>query len=241
MRAHFKLSLVATCLLAYSFLLSSAPASAAVNSDSLTVKGVVLEVRDVQSYTYLRLKTKDGDTWAAVNRARVNPGAEVTIEKAMLMHDFESKAMQRTFKKIIFGNLASSSTTAPGASMDMMTAHKGIAGAPQNQVVRVTKASGAHARTVAEINAKGVALKDKPVLLRAKVVKYNAGIMGKNWLHLRDGTGSDADSSNDILVTTSQTAKVSDIVTVKGTIRTNKDFGAGYVYKVLIEDATLQL
>lgn len=230
-------TLLAICLLACSALIAAAPASAAVASDSLTVKGVVLEVRDVQSYTYLRLKTKDGDTWAAVNRARVNPGAEVTIEKAMLMHDFESKAMQRTFKKIIFGNLASSNA----AGMDMKTAHKGVASTPQNQAVRVAKASGANARTVAEIHAKGGALKDKPVLLRAKVVKYNAGIMGKNWLHLRDGTGSDADGSNDILVTTSQTAKVSDVVTVKGIVRTDKDFGAGYVYKVLIEEATLQL
>ncbi len=229
-------ALLATCLLACSALISAAPASAAATSDSLTVKGIVLEVRDAQGYTYLRLKTKDGDTWAAVNRARVNPGAEVTIEKAMLMHDFESKAMQRTFKKIIFGNLASNNA----AGMDMKTAHKGVASAPQNQVVQVAKASGANARTVAEIHAKGGALKDKPVLLRAKVVKYNAGIMGKNWLHLRDGTGSEADSSNDILVTTSQTAKVSDVVTVKGIVRTDKDFGAGYVYKVLIEDATLQ-
>jgi hypothetical protein len=229
-------ALLATCLLACSALISAAPASAAATSDSLTVKGIVLEVRDAQGYTYLRLKTKDGDTWAAVNRARVNPGAEVTIEKAMLMHDFESKAMQRTFKKIIFGNLASNNA----AGMDIKTAHKGVASAPQNQVVQVAKASGANARTVAEIHAKGGALKDKPVLLRAKVVKYNAGIMGKNWLHLRDGTGSDADSSNDILVTTSQTAKVSDVVTVKGIVRTDKDFGAGYVYKVLIEDATLQ-
>ena len=236
MRAPFMRTFLATCLLACSALISAAPASAAATSDSLTVKGIVLEVRDAQGYTYLRLKTKDGDTWAAVNRARVNPGAEVTIEKAMLMHDFESKAMQRTFKKIIFGNLASNNA----AGMDMKTAHKGVASAPQNQVVQVAKASGANARTVAEIHAKGGALKDKPVLLRAKVVKYNAGIMGKNWLHLRDGTGSEADSSNDILVTTSQTAKVSDVVTVKGIVRTDKDFGAGYVYKVLIEDATLQ-
>ena len=241
MRLPFMRPLLATCLLACSALISAVPALAAVASDSLSVKGIVLEVRDVQSYTYLRLKTKDGDTWAAVNRARVNPGAEVTIEKAMLMHDFESKAMQRTFKKIIFGNLASSNADASGAGIDMKAAHKGVASAPQNQVVQVAKASGANARTVAEIHAKGGALKDKPVLLRAKVVKYNAGIMGKNWLHLRDGTGSDADSSNDILVTTSQTAKVSDVVTVKGTVRTDKDFGAGYVYKVLIEDATLQL
>ena len=83
-------------------------------------------------------------------------------------------------------------------------------------------------------------LKDKPVLVRGKVVKYNAGIMGKNWVHLRDGSGSAADNTNDVLVTTANQAKVGDVVTVKGIVHTNKDFGAGYAYKVLIEEATLQ-
>jgi len=84
-----------------------------------------------------------------------------------------------------------------------------------------------------------VSLKDKPVQVNGKVVKYNAGIMGKNWLHLQDGSGAAADNSNDILVTTSASAKLGDVITVSGMVRNNKDFGAGYSYKVLIEDATL--
>jgi hypothetical protein len=64
--------------------------------------------------------------------------------------------------------------------------------------------------------------------------------MGKNWIHLRDGSGSAADSSNDVLVTTDASAKIGDVVTVSGVVHTNKDFGAGYSYKVLIEEATLK-
>ena len=73
-----------------------------------------------------------------------------------------------------------------------------------------------------------------------KVVKYNAGIMGKNWIHLRDGSGDASKDTNDILVTTQAQAKVGDVVTASGIVRTNKDFGAGYTYKVLIEDAALK-
>jgi hypothetical protein len=76
--------------------------------------------------------------------------------------------------------------------------------------------------------------------VRGKVVKYNEGIMGKNWIHLRDGTGSVEKETNDVLVTSSSPAKVGDIITAKGVVHTNKDFGAGYSYKVLVEDATLQ-
>ena len=92
----------------------------------------------------------------------------------------------------------------------------------------------------AEIVQEGGRIKDKPVVVRGKVVKYNAGIMGKNWIHLRDGSGSAKDDSNDILVTTVNDAKLGDILTVKGVVHNDKDFGAGYAYKVLIEEATLE-
>jgi hypothetical protein len=78
------------------------------------------------------------------------------------------------------------------------------------------------------------------VQVRGKVVKFSPQIMGKNWIHLRDGSGSASDNSNDILVTSSAQTNVGDVVTVTGTVRVDKDFGAGYVYKVLIEEATLQ-
>ena len=192
------------------------------------VQGEVLEVREVDNYTYLRLKTKEGETWAAVNKSSVAKGSQVSIENAMVMNDFESKSLKKTFKTIVFGSLAG----APGKAAVQTV--KTV----DTSNIKVSRAVGANAKTVAEIVTHAAALKDKQVLLHGKVVKYNPGIMGKNWLHLQDGSGV-ADSS-DILVTTQDEAKLGEVVTVKGTVRIDKDFGAGYAYKVLIEEATLQ-
>jgi hypothetical protein len=207
---------------------------------AVVVKGEVLEVKDVESYTYLRLKTKNGETWAAVGKTPVRKGAEVTIENVMVMNNFESKSLKKTFPTILFGTLGGAGGSAPAAGNDMAAAHSGIAKSADVVNIHVPKAIGANARTVAEIITKGAELKDKPVLVRGKVVKYNPGIMGKNWIHLRDGSGSAANNTNDVIVTTASDAKVGDIVTVKGVVRTDKDFGSGYSYKVLIEEATLR-
>lgn len=203
------------------------------------VKGEVIEVKDVESYTYLRLKTKDGETWAAVGKTPVRKGAEVTIENVMVMNNFESKSLKKTFPTIVFGTLGGAGGSAPGAN-GMAMARSGPARTMDIGDIHVPKASGANARTVAEIMTKAAELKDKPVLVRGKVVKYNPEIMGKNWIHLRDGSGSAANNTNDVLVTTMNQAKTGDVVTVKGVVRTDKDFGSGYAYKVLIEEATLQ-
>jgi hypothetical protein len=107
-------------------------------------------------------------------------------------------------------------------------------------VAKVPKAEGPTARTVAEVNAQGAALKDKPVTIRAQVVKVTPEVMGKNWIHLRDGSGSAADGSNDVLVTSKALPKVGDVVVAKGTVRTDVTLGAGYAYKVLVEDVAFQ-
>jgi hypothetical protein len=122
----------------------------------------------------------------------------------------------------------------------MAAAHSGAAKAAFVGDVKVPKATGPDARTVAEVMTKSADLKEKTVTVRGKVVKYNPGIMGKNWIHLRDGSGSAADKTDDLLVTTMEQAKVGDVVVVKGIVRTDKDFGAGYAYKVLVEEAKLQ-
>jgi hypothetical protein len=91
-------------------------------------------------------------------------------------------------------------------------------------------------KTVAELFAEKDQLTGQPVVIRGKVVKSNPGIMGKNWLHVRDGSG--AEGTNDITVTTSGVVPaVGDTVLVKGTVMLNKDFGMGYTYDVIVEDA----
>jgi len=106
--------------------------------------------------------------------------------------------------------------------------------------VNVPKASGPDARTVAEIVGKRTELKNKAVVVRGKVVKYTPEVMGKNWIHLRDGTGTAADGTNDVLVTSKESTKIGDVVVARGTVRTDVDLGSGYSYKVLIDEATLQ-
>jgi hypothetical protein len=173
---------------------------------------------------------------------RVTPvtvGAQVTVENGMTMKNFESKTLKRSFPSIVLGDLAGA-TKSPhgGGTAGPHTA--GAAAAPEAPDAKVPKATGANARTVAEVNTKSAELKDKPTVVRGKVVKYNGGIMGKNWIHLRDGSGAAADGSNDVLVTTAETAKVGDILNAEGVVRTDKNFGSGYAYKVMIEDAKLK-
>ena len=212
------------------------PAAAAPKAPpaATAVKGTVLEIKEVDAYTYLRLKTKDGESWAAVPKATVKKGAEVTIENPMFMNNFESKTLKQKFDKIIFGSLAG----AP-AGGEAMAPHAGTPAAAVTNV-KVAKATGANARTVAEVITRRDELKDKTVLVRGTVVKYNSGILDRNWVHLRDGSGSAADSTDDLLVTTKEQTKVGDVVTVKGVVHTKRDLGSGYTYEVLVEDATLQ-
>lgn len=209
-------------------------ALASPNPQAMTLQGEVLEARNVDSYTYLRLKTKEGEIWAAVPTTAVKPGAKVTIGSQMTMENFESKSLQKKFDKIVFGVVVDESAK-PVAQSGVAPA--AAASAP---VAKVAKATGPDAKNVAEVVQGRAALKDKAVLVRGQVVKVNAGILGKNWLHLQDGSGTAAAGTNDILVTTKDVAAVGDIVTAKGIVRTDVNLGSGYAYPVLIEDAAVR-
>ena len=208
-----------------------------VPSSAPTLKGEVLEIKQVPNYTYLRLKTADGESWAAISTAKLAVGTEVSIQNAELMDNFKSTVLNRVFPRIYFGSLAAGPGT---TAAQVASPHAGLSQAETPNNVIVAKAQGPLARTVAEVIKQSSTLKDRPVLLHARVVKYNAAVMGKNWIHLRDGSGSATDATNDLLVTTQDQAKLGDVVLVKGFVRKDKDFGSGYAYKVLVEDATLR-
>ena len=222
-----------TALAALVLATAALAAQAVPSQPATTWKGEVLETQNVDGYTYLRLKTKEGETWAAVPTTTVKKGAQVTIGNAMTMENFESKTLKKKFDKIVFGQIVDPSAK-PATTPAAMPA------APAAAVAPVPKATGADARTVAEVVKGKATLRDKTVLVHARVVKANLGIMGKNWLHLQDGSGAASDGTNDILVTTKDQAAVGDIVTVKGTVHTDVNLGSGYAYAVLIEDAQVR-
>jgi hypothetical protein len=205
---------------------------------AINVKGEALEVRYAGSYTFLHLKTGEGEVWAAVLRTPVSRGDTVMIDNAIVMHNFESKPLKTTFRTILFGTLN-------GWGTQTMATHAGVAHPVRvnmkiSGIIQVAKARGANALTVEEVNTKRSQFSDRVVAVRGRVVKINFGILGMNWVHLRDGTGSTVEATNDILVTTDEEVAIGEDVTAEGIVRTNVDFGSGYTYKVLIDDATFR-
>ena len=156
--------------------------------------------------------------------------------------------MKTIFALLALAAMANTVVAAPQSNADtakpaiaLPPGHVPINTAPVDlENIKVPKASGPNARTVAEVITKRVELKDKTVLVRGKVVKFTPEILNKNWIHLRDGSGSASDNTHDVIVTTNDQVKAGDVVVVKGVVRIDKDLGSGYSYKVLIEEATLQ-
>jgi len=228
---------------------ATAPAASAPPAASgVQMTGTVIERIDAPPYSYLHLSLAGGgEDWAAVNQTQVKAGDKVTVTNVSRMDGFESKTLKRTFEKLVFGNLvgegaaapapAPAAAAAPAPAAGVGSGHTTVAAAPD---VHVERATGPGAASIAEVYANKAALKDKEVAFRGKVVKYNSGIMGKNWLHVQDGSGTESKGDHDIAVTTSDEAKVGDIVTVRGPVHLDRDLGAGYAYAVIVEDAKLQ-
>ncbi|MEK7389415.1 MAG: nucleotide-binding protein [Elusimicrobiota bacterium] len=207
------------------------------------ITGTVLETMDSGGYTYLRLKTPSGDRWAAVMKAKVKKGDTATVVNTMEMKDFKSPTLKRTFKRIAFGLMGGAAAPAnphPEAAADPhAAAAKDASRAPEAAPIKVDKASSPDGRTIAEVYAQKAALKGKDVAVRGKIVKYNPGIMDRNWAHLRDGSGQDKDGSNDLTVLLKDSAELGQVVTVRGKVALDKDLGGMYQFPVSLEDATL--
>jgi hypothetical protein len=105
--------------------------------------------------------------------------------------------------------------------------------------IKVSKAVGEDAYTIEEIYSKKEELSQKTITVRAIVVKFMPQIMEKNWIHIQDGTGSAEKGTNDIAVSTLDTAEVGDEIIIKGTLGIDKDFGMSCAFGVLIEEASI--
>ena len=214
---------------------SAGSREAAIEGGDERLQGVVAERLEVPNYTYLHIRGRQGEAWVAVPTSAVKVGAEVTIDKPMPMQNFHSPTLNRTFPTIFFGGSAQVTNQAAQPHLG----NRGILPAPNADLghVTVARAQGDTAHTVAEVYLQGNALKNKIVSVRGRVVKVTDSVLNRNWLHLRDGSGSDEAKNNDLVVTTTAEVKVNDEITVEGVVHTDKNLGSGYVYSVLIEDA----
>jgi len=201
------------------------------------VSGKVVETMNSGGYTYVRLENMDGESmWVAVPEFKVKVGEVLFFNNGMEMQNFNSKSMNRTFDKILFSSGPVKLPGSKGVSKESAQGLKGHGLGPTEHV-KLDKPETANGYSIADVYAKAASLDKKQVTIRGHVVKYSASIMGKNWLHLQDGTGDPKKANHDIVVTSDDDAEVGDTVTATGTVVKDKDFGSGYSYDVIIEDA----
>lgn len=222
------------------------------------IHGKIVETMDSGGYTYVLLDTGSEKLWVATPTMKVSVGQVVDLSQGIEMAGFTSNTLKRTFDRIIF---SSGKAAAPGAGMPKagmkekcapgncpmppeMAAkkmpHSGSPALEKAAVVAVEKASGANAFTIGELYAQKDKLDAKKVRVRGKVVKVSQNIMKRNWIHLQDGTGDAAKGTYDLTITSENAPKVGEVVVAEGILHQNKDFGAGYRYKVILEETTFQ-
>lgn len=238
-------------------------------AEAATLEGTVVETFNSGGYTYIHLDTGSKKLWAAVGETSVAAGEKVTLQNGPVMTDFYSKTLDRTFPEIIFsggcqvagkepqaaaapagGEAAPSFSAAlqgEGAAPVMPPPGMGVEDAGGGSIkavtpvqeVKVDKAEGENGYKVEEIFEKAADLAGKKVKIRGKVVKVSPNIMGRNWVHLQDGSGDAMKNSHDLVVTTADVPELNSIVVAEGVLTKDKDFGSGYFYNVIIEEALI--
>ncbi len=202
------------------------------------LSGKVVETMDAGGYTYVCIEKKGVKTWVAVEKTAVSVGQMIAFRPGIEMKNFTSNTLNRTLESIYL-----SDGVLAGAGSGAVKAHpatqEALAGATGGKV-SVKKAMGKNAYTIAEVYEKSASLHKKTAVIQGKVVKVSQGIMGKNWIHLQDGTGDAAKGTNDLVATSQDNPAVGEVITVKGTVYKDKDFGAGYRYRVIMEQASIQ-
>ena len=221
-------------------------------------KVLVQEVIHTTNYTYLHVKENDSLLWLAVPLMEAKEGETYYYENGMRMTDFQSKELNRTFDAVYFlagvskepvsvkeqaQAKAQAAPSDPTVAMDSSAdgSKRSLAEPHGSQVsekkaLKIEPAKGGI--TIAKLFGNKESYSNKTVKVKGEVTKINPGIMNRNWIHIQDGTAFG--DKYDLTVTTELELKVGDVVTFEGKIALNKDFGFGYFYNVIMEEAVLK-
>ena len=184
--------------------------------------GTVIETVNGGGYTYMHVEEDGKKFWIAGPQVRIRSGTKISFSEQVWMSNFNSKALGRVFDRILF--VGSVKVASSGSEAKVQTASS-------------SKGAAAKTYTIKEIFSKKDKLKGQMVKVRGNVVKVSEAIMGHNWVHIKDGTGGEG-SDKIIFRSKKQTASVGSTITAQGRFETDVDYGFGYFYPVVVEDAS---
>ena len=198
----------------------------------------VLEVINASDYTYLMVKELGKEYWMAIASAEVKEGDQLYFNNAVEMTDFKSKELNRVFKSILFVDQVSHQPiNKPSTKLEKKA--KQMPNKRMQQLldsIQIEPVKGT--LTIEELYTNPEKYNQKMVAVRGQVVKVNSNIMNRNWVHLMDGTRGV--NRSDLTFTTQETFMLGDTIVLEGKLAVDKEFGAGYVYPLIVEDARLK-
>lgn len=203
---------------------------------------IVKEVIPSSGYLYLNVQENDQKYWMAVSKRDIKVDDKLYYKQSMEMIDFKSKDLDRVFDKILFVDYISKEPIKDRPKTKEPHTHGTAKSGPSERTQKLLDsikiAPVAGTVSIENIYKNVDQYVNKEVAVRGQIVKINKDIMDRNWVHLMDGThGKDR---YDLTFTTQETLKVGDTVILKGILAKDKEFGAGYVYPVIIEGSVLK-
>ncbi len=196
-------------------------------------KVVVEEALNTERYTYLNVTENGEKFWIAIPKKEVEIGGTYYYQGGLLKRNFQSKEFNRVFETLYL--VSDVIPYSPDSEMIPMEAGGSTNPAVHNHPpINVEPAAGAI--KLSDLFSDPAKYQDKQVIVTGKCVKVNPMIMGRNWVHLQDGSGDNLD----LTVTTNDNVPLGTIVSLEGIIALDKDFGAGYRYDVIMENASLK-
>lgn len=226
-------------VIALALTISVGRAQNSAHSKSNIHEIVVEQVLQTTSYTYLLAKENGQSQWLALPKIEASVGETYYYQGGMEMRDFKSSELNRTFESVMFIQGVQSAEDIQGktgisqdAGQKSIKASEPISGKLD---IKIDPVDGGI--SIAELLGNKDNYANKIVKLRGKVTKFSSNIMGKNWIHLQDGT--EHSNEYDITITSDMVANQGDVVTIEGKINLDKDFGFGYFYKVIVEEGKI--
>ncbi len=186
---------------------------------------VIEETMSSGGYTYMKVNEGEKSHWIAMTQRAVKKGDTIRYTGQGLMKNFHSKTLNRTFESIVFA----ADIQTPKAQLQMQPLTTNMHSDFQEK----------NTLSLAELFANRDKYVGRVVTVKGKVTKTSNGIMKLNWLHIQDG--SNFQNMNDLVFTSTQVLPaVGTIIYATGTVLKDKDFGYGYFYPLIIQNASFK-
>lgn len=212
---------------------SSATKASVTHKDEAEHEVKVEEILNTEKYTYMRVIEEGAEKWIAIPKNEINVGETYYYSGGLLKRNFYSREYDRTFETIYLVSKIWQKRAKSSSALEEALSKTKVGASLDIKVGKIKPVAGAI--SIAELFNNKEKYGNQTVKITGKCVKVNPKIMGRNWIHLQDGS----EDGLDLTITTQQDIPLGAVLTLEGTIALDKDFGAGYRYDIIMEEASI--